>query len=148
MSPPTPDELVLRMKADFKTFFLACQSLTVEQALMPGVCGEWSAKAVVDHLTGWQVYSLPIIDKLLAKDKTVFDLDIDTFNQNSVNERQDFPWHESLEAFEESFKAFSKRLDEIPELRFPTEKGFVNWVKAMIHEYQFHLTHIQKAQTI
>lgn len=148
MSPPTPDELVLRMKADFVTFFSACQSLTIEQALTPGVCGEWSAKAVIDHLTGWQVYSLPIIDKLLAKDKTVFDLDIDAFNQKSVKERQDIPWQESLISFEESFKTFSERLDRIPARRFQTEEGFTDWVKAMIHEYQFHLTHIQQAQAV
>ncbi len=147
MSPTNPNEYVSEMKKDYKTFFTVCQTLTEAQALEPGVCGEWSVKAVVDHLTGWQVQSLPIIRTLLAEDKTDFDLDIDAFNQISVDDRHVLKWQESLNAFERSFKAFIEELEEIPESRFSTEAGLMTWVKAMIHEYKFHLPYIQRAQS-
>lgn len=148
MSPITPDELVRQMREDYKAFFTTCQALTESQSMEPGVCGAWSAKAVVDHLTGWQVQSLSIITALLAEEKTAFDLDIDKFNQISVNERQKLSWQESQKAFDDSFNAFIDGLDEIPESHFQNEEGLIAWVKAMIHEYKFHLKHIQKALTI
>jgi len=41
-----------------------------------------------------------------------------------------------------------EELEEIPESRFSTEAGLMTWVKAMIHEYKFHLPHIQRAQSL
>ena len=77
-----------------------------------------------------------------------FDLDIDAFNQTSVTDRENLTWDESLEAFELSFKSFEEGLNEIPVTRFRTEGGFKSWLTAMIHEYQFHLPHIQHAQSL
>ena len=148
MPTATAYEFILQMKEAYKTFFMACQALTERQAMMADVCGEWSAKAVVDHLTGWQVQSLPIIQALVDGDKSAFDLDIDAFNQTSVDRRQDLTWQESLKDFELSFNEFLEALNTIPESPFKTEAGLITWVKAMIHEYQVHLTHIHHAQTI
>lgn len=148
MPPPTPQELVSKMKDSYSIFLKACKALSEKQALKEGVCGEWCAKAVVDHLTGWQVQSLPIIKSLLVSDNPEFDLDIDAFNRTSVSDRKNLTWDESLQAFEMSFKSFEDGLDKIPVTRFRTEGGFKSWLTAMIHEYQFHLTHIQHAQSL
>ncbi len=147
MPPPTPQEMVSQMKDSYETFLSACRALSQEQAMKPDMCGEWNVKAVVDHLTGWQVQSLPIIKALLASDKTAFDYDIDAFNRRSVMDREDLTWEDSLNAFESSFRAFEEGLDDIPVSRFWTEDALKSWLKAMIHEYQFHLSHVQQAQS-
>lgn len=148
MPPPTPLELVSQMRESYQSFLEACEALTQDQALASGACGEWSAKAVVDHLTGWQVESLPILKKLLETENEDFDLDIEAFNRTSVRDREDLAWEDSLTAFKLSFESFDKGLEDITVSRFRTNAGFKSWLKAMIHEYQFHIVHIQKAQEL
>lgn len=146
MPPPTPQELVSQMKAQYQQFLAACDALSTERALAPGICGEWSAKAVVDHLTGWQVQSLPIVRQLLSSEKGDFDVDIDAFNRMSVETREDLSWDESLEAFKESYEAFDEALHDLPAARTRTNAGLKSWLQAMIHEYCFHLQHIESTQ--
>lgn len=146
MPPPTPQELVSQMREKYQSFLEACKALSQDQAAASGACGEWSAKAVVDHLTGWQIESLPILKNLLGSDDEDFDLDIDAFNRRSVRDREDLSWEDSLMAFKLSFESFDKGLDDITVSRFRTNAGFKSWLKAMTHEYQFHIVHIQKAQ--
>ena len=146
--PPTPQELVSQMKESAQIFLAACESLSQDQALQSGVCGEWSAKAVVDHLTGWQVQSLPILQQLLASQNDEFDFQIDAFNRSSVKSREDLSWQESLAAFKDSYSAFDQAVEEVSPARYRTNEGFKSWLKAMIHEYRFHLPHIKKAQKL
>lgn len=146
MPPPTPQELVSQMRENYQSFLESCEALSQEQAHASGACGEWSAKAVVDHLTGWQVESLPILKKLLETDDKDFNLDIDAFNRSSVRDREDLSWEDSLMAFKLSFESFDKGLDDITVSRFRTNAGFKSWLKAMTHEYKFHIVHIQRAQ--
>ena len=146
MPPTSPQELISQMKENYQKFLDACHSLTQEQALQPGVCGEWSAKAVVDHLTGWQVESLPILKMLLETDKQDFDLDIDAFNAVSVEKREALSWQESLTALELSCKSFYEGIDKISVSRYRLNAGLRSWLRAMIHEYQFHLQHIQNTK--
>ena len=146
MPPPTPQELVSQMRANYQAFLSACEDLTEAQALAEGVCGEWSAKAVVDHLTGWQVESLPIVKKLLESAQESLDLEIDSFNRTSVKSREDLSWEESLAVFKDSFDAFDRAMAEVTVSRYRTNQAFKSWVKAMNHEYQFHLAHIRSAQ--
>ena len=143
--PHNHEKLVRQMKAHYQKFLAACNTLTKESALAPGICGEWSAKAVVDHLTGWQVQSLLMIKQLLSSEKEIFDIDIDAFNHISVETREDLSWDKSLEAFKLSYEAFDEALHDLPGLQYRTNEGLKSWLRAMIHEYRFHLKHIEKA---
>jgi len=143
--PSTPLEWVAQMRESAKDFLAACEALTPEKAREPGVCGVWSAKAVVDHITGWQVQSLPILKKLRTSNNEAFDLDIDGFNRISVEAREELTWEESLEAFRESYSAFDQAAVDISLAHFQGNEGFKSWVKAMIHEYKFHLPQIELA---
>jgi len=145
MPPPTPQELLSQMKEGYQALLQVCESLSPEQALVSGVCGEWSAKAVVDHLTGWQVQSLSILQQLLASEKEALDFDIDAFNRTAVRSREDLTWNESLEAFKNSYEHFNEAVGDLPVERYRTNEGFKSWLKAMTHEYRFHLDHIKKA---
>lgn len=145
MPPPTPQELLSELQQKYQTFLSACKKLSAEQALESGVCGQWSAKAVVDHLTGWQLGSLSILKEILQADEAHLNLDIDGFNSASVKERKDLTWDESLSAFEQSYEVFNEYLDSIADSQYRTSAGFKSWMRAMIHEYQFHLQHIQQA---
>ena len=145
MPPIGLPELVSQMRGSYEIFLQACEQLSKEQALIGGVCGEWSAKAVLDHLTGWQVRSLFILKQVLNVPDQAFNLDIDAFNNKSVQDRQNLTWEESLSAFKLSFNAFDQALGDIQLDHYRTNQALISWVKAMTHEYQFHLEHIQKA---
>ncbi len=148
MPPPTPQDLLSQMKTQYQAFLSACETLSPEQAGEKNICGEWSAKAVVDHLTGWQVHSLPIIQQLLSSEKKALDFDIDAFNRTSVQSREDLTWEASLAAFKSSFTSFDQVLDDLPVAQYRTNEGFKAWLKAMAHEYRFHLPHIEQAQRL
>jgi hypothetical protein len=128
------------------TFLQTCKTLSKDQALTPGICGEWSAKQVVDHLTGWQVESIDILDRLLGSEEEKISFDINSFNADSVGKRTSLSWNESLAAFVDSFETFDRCLAEISEEDYQMHPGLASWVRAMIHEYRFHLAHIRKAQ--
>ncbi len=146
--PPTPQDLKARMSNAFNDFLTACKTLTPKQWQHPDVCGEWSAKQVVDHLTGWQLKSLTILDSLANTAFNTFDNDIDSFNASSVEDRKTLSWQESLEDFERSYQTFDQALSKVSEAQFRANQGFASWIKAMIHEYDFHLSHIQGAQDL
>ena len=139
-------EIVMAMRENCQAFLAVCEALTQEQALIGGICGEWSAKAVVDHLTGWQLASPSFLKGILSSENPILDLDIDAFNQISVQARQALSWKDSLAAFKISFAAFEGALAEIPNAQFKANVGIKSWVKAMNHEYVFHRIHIRKAQ--
>lgn len=141
-------EKVSQMRESAQAFLAACEKLTVQQALAAGVCGEWSAKAVVDHLTGWQVQSLPILEQLRSGVDETLDFDIDAFNRNSVESRVCLSWEESLAAFRESFSAFDRAAGAMPTDPDRHHHGFTSWLNAMIHEYRFHLEHIDQAHKL
>jgi hypothetical protein len=140
------NETINQMQVDFEAFLQACKALTETQARHPGICGEWSAKQVVDHLTGWQAESVEILGELIDVEENEIALDIDGFNAESVKEREALDWDQSLVALEESFRAFDRALGEISQEAYETHSGVESWVQAMIHEYCFHLTHIEQAQ--
>jgi len=144
--PTASEALILKMQDCYRNFLSACDRLSSHQALKPGICGDWSAKAVVDHLTGWQDESLSIVETLLAADQPDFELDIDAFNQSSVLSRQNLTWEESLAAFIRSFDRFIKDMEGISNSHLRNHAGLSTWLKAMIHEYQHHLVQIQSAQ--
>lgn len=145
-SSPATEELLLQIQDSYQQFLSACENLSSLQALKPGVCGAWSAKAVVDHLTGWQDESLSIVETLLAADQPDLELDIDAFNQSSVLSRENLTWEESLAAFIRSFDKFIKNIEGISGSHLRNHVGLSTWLKAMIHEYQHHLVQIQSAQ--
>ena len=142
----SPEHLIFQMRESYQEFFSACERLSSQQALKPGVCGDWSAKAIVDHLTGWQHESLFIVETLLAADQPNFDPDIDAFNQSSVISRQNLTWEESLAAFKRSFDRFVQDMEGISDSQLRNNTRLTVWLKAMIHEYQHHLAQIQKTQ--
>lgn len=145
MSPSTA-ELILEMKKNYQIFLQRCEALTQEQALIGGICGEWSAKEVIDHLTGWQEASPSFLQDILSSERVELDVEIDAFNQISVQTKRALSWQESLAAFIESFAAFDQALQDIPKVQFIKNPGLTSWVKAMNHEYIFHRTHIEAAQ--
>lgn len=145
MPPTTIKELVSQMRSAYETFLQACEDLSEEQAQQGGVCGKWSAKAVLYHLTGWQVESLPILKRILGAPDQALDLEIEAFNRKSVKDRQELTWEESLNAFKSSFDAFDQALDDIQLAHYRTDQALISWVKSMTHEYQFHIEHIDNA---
>lgn len=144
--PPTLQECISQLRDHFQAFLSASEALSLTQALVPGVCGEWSAKAVVDHLTGWQVHSLKIFKALLPGKELRFNVDIDAFNEQSVASRKGLSWTESLEAFKDSFQDFDEAIQVFAASTNKAHPGFRSWLDAMIHEYRYHLEHILKAQ--
>jgi uncharacterized protein (TIGR03083 family) len=144
----TPQALITQMDTAYTTFLNACEALTPAQAMADGLCGEWSAKQLLDHLTGWQVESPSILKRIQTQPEAAFDFDIDSFNQKTVEARKTLSWQESLTAFKDSYQAFLQALQNLSKERFLSHPNYAGWVKAMIHEYDVHLAHMMTAKNL
>ncbi len=143
-----PQTLIAQMDKAYTTFLNACEALVPTQGLTSGICGAWSAKQLLDHLTGWQVESLSILKRIQTQPEAAFDFDIDSFNQKSVEARKTLSWQESLPAFIDSYHAFLQALQNLTKERFLSHPNYAGWVKAMIHEYDVHLAHMMTAKNL
>jgi hypothetical protein len=50
----TKDELIKSLETSRKQFLELLEGITDEQCLEPGVCGEWSIKDILSHLSFWE----------------------------------------------------------------------------------------------
>jgi uncharacterized protein (TIGR03083 family) len=80
------------------------------------LCGAWTAKDVLAHMTGWDrlaaAQHLPAL--LTGQIAGAFDVETDTYNAEQVARRQALPFATVLAEAEEAFAALVQSLDELP----------------------------------
>ena len=110
----------------------------------PGVCGFWSPKEVVAHISGW--------DKEVIRQFTLFqdglvkaiEHDIDEFNKKSVSERQHLSCKETIAELQQAHKQFYQRAQSISSQELSKNEEYMNWVKVQIEHYKHHTKQLEK----
>ena len=90
------EERQLELSAACSAFCQLLDRIDSKKYDQPGVCGVWSPKDVVSHLIGWD----KSVEEFIANPES-FDpaplLDFESFNAQSVSERQYQSWEETLD---------------------------------------------------
>lgn len=76
-------------------FNKAVQALDASQVEKPGVCGHWSPKQLVAHMTGWEIETILQFQRI-QNGLEAIEHDIDAFNEKSVDQRSHLTWNETL----------------------------------------------------
>ncbi|MSQ10275.1 MAG: hypothetical protein EXR52_04640 [Dehalococcoidia bacterium] len=127
-------------------FAAAADRLTPTQREAPRAPGEWSPRAVVAHLVGWDQAFADGLRLVLNGTPELFQppTDVDGFNAVSVTARQQLSWDElrsTLTVTEGDVQSIA-RLAERAGL--PSDSGFGRWLQGQAEDYTHHaqqLTH-------
>lgn len=105
--------------------------LTEEQMLVPGVCGVWSVKDIMSHLTSFEYVLVEVFQQCLEGGETptldeLVSRDGDSFNELHVDRRKDRSAKEVIAEYDQQYKAGIALLGRMSE-RDLREPGTLPW---------------------
>jgi hypothetical protein len=133
------EKLQTELSTVYARFFQVATALEPAKHNQPGVCGDWSPKEVVAHLTGWD----KSVQEFIA-DPDGFDppYDVDTFNAKSVSERQHLSWDESIDELQAGFRGLQKVVSTVTaDMRIYNRIS--EWLKLRREDYDLHAGQLQ-----
>ncbi|MEZ4870590.1 MAG: hypothetical protein R3C14_55185 [Caldilineaceae bacterium] len=127
-------ELQQRLHTAHTNFVRVAEALAPTLRNQAGVCGDWSPKEVVAHLTGWDG-SL----KQLIVDIENFNppYDVDKFNACSVQARAEVAWDGVMAELTTNFVALTQALT-IVEPKMKIYARVRSWLAGRIADYELH----------
>ncbi|MBN2413465.1 hypothetical protein JXQ31_17435 [candidate division KSB1 bacterium] len=87
-----------------------------------GVCGIWSPKEVVAHITGWEKEVLKQFRNFLTGTATNVKYNINAYNRESVKSRQHLSWSETVKELEEAQKELQLLNNSLDEDKINNQK--------------------------
>ena len=122
-------------------FLKAAREIGADIAVKPGICGEWSIKDVLAHLTGWNREAVREFGLLPDGDLPPLPEDmeiIDQLNAGLVDIYQDFTWDQVFVAFEESIAALEQAALAVKPEEAAREPRYGFWLRIMTDELENH----------
>jgi hypothetical protein len=121
------EEIIGRRVAARRRLLAAVEGCDEETMTTARVCGRWTARDVLAHVSGWARWDLETIRALLAGEDAelaVLD-DVDGFNDRLVTERGGWSVERVLEEMEEIEAATNQFIADLPEERLLGSAPFV-----------------------
>ncbi len=137
-------ELIAELKSLQDEFIRIVQSLDKSIATKPGVCGEWSAREVVAHLSGWDKEVMRQFDLFLDGLDKAIEHDIDEFNKQSVKEREHLSWNDTINELKKAHQQFYRKAKSIPEAEISNNDEYRDWMEVQIEHYIHHIKQLKE----
>lgn len=83
-----------------------------------GVCGRWSVREILAHMSFWNLYPLMELEYALGGRTAKFELDDDTINERNIEARLGFDFDMLRAEFDVTFQAVMGTLESLPEEEF------------------------------
>lgn len=134
MSPEriTPfQETLERLHTAYGEFLTICHRIPPERRDEGGVCGVWSPRQVVAHLAGWQYEGGQRFRELLRNPQSRKHYDVDAFNAQSVAERADWSWEQTLADFKAAHLELQNAIADLMIASPPDWREFAGWLKTI-----------------
>ena len=113
--PPDVMTLVLAAVDDsWRDLQRTLSSLTAREMETPGVCGDWSIKDIIGHLTSREAMLLFEV----ATEKEAEIADTDELNRRQVEDKADTPVREIMAEFEQTHRSLKEALGQGAEIEF------------------------------
>lgn len=136
--------LVTELRALQKELIEIAQSLEKTQRERSGVCGTWSPKEVLAHLTGWDVEVTRQYRLFLDGLEKAIEHDIEEFNKKSVSQRSHQSWEETMVELRNAHKEFIEVAHSIPPSELTGNREYRGWMKVQIEHYQHHIQQLSQ----
>ena len=117
--------------------------LQQSQREQAGVCGHWSPKEVVAHLAGWDREAARRFHQFMKGPTEDIKYDLDTFNSESVAERQYMNWEQTLKELDEAHHTLRHAIELVEPKHIKMESRFFGWLEGRIRDYKEHIIQIE-----
>jgi uncharacterized protein (TIGR03083 family) len=124
------------------------EAISPEQATKPGACGDWSARDVVAHFTGWHPEGQAKLQSVLDDTYERTKYDFDAFNAESVAARKHMSWQEIVEEFKQSHATLVAFAEPLDDTLWENKRAHGWLVSVTSHHYPQHYEHLEKATTL
>ena len=125
-------------------FIEVAQQIEIPGRNRPGVCGSWSPKEVVAHISGWNKEVIRQFSLFRDGLEQAIEDDMDEFNKKSVQERQHLSWEETINELKHTHKQFYHRARSISSQELSGNKEYKAWVEVQIEHYKHHIKQLKK----
>lgn len=125
-------------------FIEVAQQIDDTKRNQPGVCGSWSPKQVIAHISGWDkevIRQFSLFQEGLEK---AIEHDIDEFNEKSVTERQHLSWEEIVAELKQAHEQFYQRTKSISSQELFENEEYKDWVEVQIDHYKHHTKQLKQ----
>ena len=122
------------LQAARKEFLKTADLIPESERTTKPVCGTWTLKDLIGHLTDWEKVGLDGLQQLTAGQIPEFDTPIaypfDPFNNKNTAVRQEQSWDEVWTDFTQTRQQFITHFDAMPESQF-TQQFIAPWQQAI-----------------
>lgn len=125
-------------------FIESAESLPVEKRESSGVCGDWSPREVVAHISGWDAEVLRQFELFNSGFTGEVEHDIESFNQQSVASRGSLDWEETLEELRQIHRCYPAALETVGEIHRASNSQYEEWLQVLIEHYEHHTEQLQR----
>ena len=122
----------------YETFARICQQLKIEDRLKSGVCGFWSPKQVVDHLTGWNREAYHLYTRNKNGEAVDLEYDDDAFNANAVVELSSLDWNDSLKDLYHARNELMRFIQQLTREDIVKSSIYASWMEGLAEDFQLH----------
>lgn len=135
------EKLQTELDKAYRQFSQAITQLDPDKRHQAGVSGAWSAQDVVSHLIGWDQALQAFIADPERFDPTPL-YDVHQFNAQSVSDRQQQTWAETMDEWQRSYLALQQALTTVT-TGMNIYGRVKDWLKGRRDDYAFHTPQIE-----
>ncbi|MDR8392601.1 DinB family protein [Aliifodinibius sp. S!AR15-10] len=125
-------------------FIEVAQQLEQSKREKPGVCGSWSPKQVIAHITGWDKEVIRQFELFRDGLEKAIEHDIDEFNKNSVEDRNHLSWDETITELQQAHKLFYEMAKSISSGERSKNEDYREWIEVQIDHYKHHTEQLEQ----
>lgn len=141
--PTSWKKLIKQLKELQAKFNEALHTLDESKREKPGVCGHWSPKQVVAHMTGWDIETILQFERI-RKGLEAIEHDIDAFNEKSVEQRKRLSWEETINELEEAQMKFNASAESVSLNDESKNDEYKELMDVQIEHYKHHIGQLEK----
>jgi hypothetical protein len=119
------------------TFQHAAAALPLQHRDLAGGCGAWTPKQVAAHLAGWDREAARALRALVAGAPEDFVIEIDVFNQASVDARAHLSWDSTCLDLRQAQASLQQAIGAIIDAPV-SARGYLAWMEGRLADYELH----------
>lgn len=134
-----------RIQESYNEFSALLDTYPSEKQDMAGALGDWSAKQVVAHLSGWLMQAISRYQEIQAGNiENSYVDDADGFNAQSVSVRDAQTWMEIVYEFRKLLADLFLEVDKLNEEQRTGDMRFSDWLIGLDKEFRNHAVDLRR----
>ncbi|MBZ0293468.1 MAG: hypothetical protein K8L99_12950 [Anaerolineae bacterium] len=126
----------------YSDLFAVAERYPADLTEKPGACGDWSARQVLAHCSGWISEALRRYTQFETGDSNHTFRDSDAFDQRSLKEREGLSWSATLGELRGLVDVFRFRVARLKPVVLMSDSRYLEWISELTkvcHEHTAQL---------